>query len=149
MKRSQKKALYESIMKSVAKTIKRSLNEGNINPVDLVERTIDQLSDEYPCVENLYDYTITPTQSVATVAVSMKNRIIYVNPTFIDGLSNIELEVVILHEALHIEHVDDVEYLPQAFTPEENIRIDELINNEIISFDPRYEKALENMNAPY
>ncbi len=34
-KRNNKKALYETIMKDVAKTVKRHLNESNINLNDL------------------------------------------------------------------------------------------------------------------
>jgi predicted metal-dependent peptidase len=103
MKYNEKKSLYESIMKEVAKTVKRNINEAEVNNFDsVIKDGLDYIQSN----EDMNDYyekanvlDILPTYKVSTMCTDGKT--IYYNPKFIYGLTPKETAYIILHQCVH------------------------------------------------
>lgn len=57
MNTKQKKALYESIMKSVAKTIKKNLNESKVvdEPIAIAQQLLERLEGDTEAINLVYE----------------------------------------------------------------------------------------------
>ena len=130
---NEKKSLYESIMKDVAKIVKRQINESTDDLISTEDAQKIMNSenglDGYEYIydnDSMYTYfiksraSLRPSYKIATCATDGKT--IYYNPDWMSELSAQEQAFVILHNCAHIimnHHANNFE---------ENIALDRKVN---------------------
>ena len=140
---NEKKSLYESIMKDVAKTVKRQINEAgvvNINS-DIQDglEYIQSNEDMQDYYEQAYIWNILPTHKVSTVCTDGKS--IYYNPEFISSLTPKEKAFIILHNCVHKVQNH------RANNFEENIELDRKVNCYIEDRWPEFRGLTKKLNG--
>ena len=156
---NEKKSLYESIMKDVAKTVKRKINESE----DILSHGNDDLfgfrdgirEESYIIIggtdyisdnKSMRDYyfqanvsSIRSSLKVSTICTDGKN--IYYNPDFMSKLSDVEQAFVILHCCAHIimsHHSNNFE---------ENIELDKKVNRYLEERWPEFRGLTKKLNG--
>jgi len=155
---NEKKSLYESIIKDVAKTVKRQINEARISPYrdksglnylgnadyaneDILDALdyIDAHDDMYMYYMNANIQTIKPTMKVTTVCSD--GQCIYYNPTYIENLSTEEKAFLILHSCVHITKMH------HANSIEDNIVLDKKVNRFLEEKWPEFRGMTKKLNG--
>jgi len=164
MRNSENKALYESIMREVAKVVKRRINEdflpSNFDENDLISYDdaydIAQEDENYRFIKPGMDYirknpslmsyyktchiqNIVPSDKVSTICTDGKK--IYYSIKFMKSLSAKEQAFVIMHNGVHIlmSH--------KASNFEENVELDRTVNAYIENHWPEFRGMTKRLNG--
>ena len=140
---NEKKSLYESIMKSVSKTIKRKINEAQVDNFNsAIEDGLDYIQsneDMNDYYEKANAYDILPSNNIVTVCTDGKT--IYYNPNFISDLTPKEIAFIILHQCVHIIQNH------RASNIEENIELDKKVNRYLENRWPEFIGLTNKLNG--
>ena len=145
-KRNNKRALYESIMKDVAKTVKKHLNEGRDTRLadDTINSGLEYIQNN-PEMDKLYRKTginqFIPSRKVVSTATDGEN--IYYNPEFISDKSDVEIAFMILHECVHLlmNH--------KGTSLEDNIALDKKVNHYLEERWPEFAGIAMQLQAMF
>ena len=143
MTNTEKRSLYESIMKDVAKTVKRKINEAGVaNFKSVIKDGLDYIQSN----EDMKDYyekadvwDTLPSNKVSTMCTDGKT--IYYNPKFINDLTPKEIAFVILHQCVHqIQN-------HKSGNMEENIELDRKVNRYLENRWPEFNGLTKKLNG--
>lgn len=146
IRKNNKRVLYESIMRDVAKTVKRNLNEGRETRLadDTINSGLEYIQND-PEMNKLYRKTMInqfiPSRKLVSIATDGEN--IYYNPEFISDKSDVEIAFMILHECVHLlmNH--------KATTLEDNIALDKKVNHYLEERWPEFEGIAMQLDATF
>ncbi len=147
MTHNEKKSLYESIMKQVAKIVNKRLNEDEfIGPEGDDSYLIAAGLDYIKADEEMSEYfdqanveAFEATRKVATMCTD--GKIIYYSPDFVGRLDDREQAFVILHCCAHIimsHHAGNIE---------ENIEMDKKVNRYLEERWPEFKGLTNQLNG--
>ena len=153
MKRTyqENKSLYESIMRDVAKIVKRHLNESDDSYIELemegakyingALEFIRQHEDICDYFEKAGDIPFIKTRKVTSAATDGKR--IFFNPDFMDTLTDKQQAFVIMHQIAHIV----MNHLGSAGNMEENVRLDRRVNHFLEDKFPEFRGVTKEING--
>ena len=125
---NKKQALYESIMRSVAKTVKHALNEDAFSEDLIISGGLGYIQAN-GTMQGYYERAnikrIVPTKKISSVATDGTN--IYYNPDFVNELSDQEQAFLILHCCAEIQ-MSDLPESDHVAMLEDNIALDKKVN---------------------
>ena len=134
---NKKQALYESIMRNIAKTVKRALNES----MDSLENEIlDYIHSDnklYAYYQRNFDGELISSYDISSCVYNFDDGNIYYNPDFMDNLSPIEKVFVVFHSVTAPKFYTDF-YADGEDNIEHNIMLDKKINNYLESTFPQF-----------
>jgi len=148
MTHNEKKSLYESIMKNVAKTVKRMINETDdsiVLPPDMLINNALEFIEEH---NDMYDYylsadikDIIDTQKVSTMCTDGTN--IYYNWKFTENINEPkDIAYLILHCCAHINMGHK-----STGNMEDDINMDKKVNRYLEERWPEFQGTAQRLNG--
>lgn len=151
MKKDNKKALYESIMTSVAREVKKALNESefeNLKFSPLIAKGLNYIKSN----ESMYNYfknanieSIEQSDEIVSVCITPPPYKIFFNKELIDTLSDQEQAYVILFCCAAAFKFKNIRYIGY----EDACRMNRKINNNLVYKWPEFEHIPQKLHLQY
>ena len=136
---NKKQALYESIMRSIAKTVKHALNESMDDSLE--NEILDYIHSDnklYAYYRKNFNGELISTYDISSCVYNVDDGNIYYNPDFMDNLSIIEKVFIVFHSI-----TDHNSYSGE----EDNIMLDKRVNRYLESTFPQFRGITKKLNG--